>query len=106
MSQMRFLEQLARQRKPLSVSELTEQLKSKLAAEGLFSLERKRRLPMLPRKIGVVTSPAGAAIRDILRVLKRRNEAVSVLIAPARVQGEGASSDIARAIRLINLNRE
>ncbi|HEX8184180.1 MAG TPA: exodeoxyribonuclease VII large subunit, partial [Blastocatellia bacterium] len=62
-----------------------EQLKRRLASEGLFDLERKRPLPALPRLIGVVTSPTGAAVRDILRVLKRRNEAVSVLIAPARV---------------------
>jgi exodeoxyribonuclease VII large subunit len=79
-----------------------EQLKRRLAGEGLFDLEHKRSLPMLPRVIGVVTSPTGAAVRDILRVLKRRNEAVSVLIAPARVQGEGAGEEIARAIGLLN----
>ena len=83
-----------------------EQLKKRLAADGLFAVERKRPLPILPRCIGVVTSPTGAAVRDILRVLKRRNEAVSVLIAPVRVQGEGASSDIARAVRLLNLRKE
>jgi exodeoxyribonuclease VII large subunit len=79
-----------------------EQLKRRLSAEGLFDLERKRPLPLLPRSIGVVTSPTGAAVRDILRVLKRRNEAVSVLIAPARVQGDGAGQEIARAIELLN----
>jgi exodeoxyribonuclease VII large subunit len=78
-----------------------EQLKKRLASDGLFATERKRPLPTLPRTIGVVTSPTGAAIRDILRVLKRRNEAVSVLIAPVRVQGDGAASDIARAIKLL-----
>src|SRR6185503_9888946 len=83
-----------------------EQLKKRLSADGLFATERKRLLPRLPRTIGVVTSPTGAAIRDILRVLKRRNEAVSVLIAPVRVQGESAGSDIARAIRLLNSRRE
>ena len=83
-----------------------EQLKKRLAAAGLFAVERKRPLPLLPRCIGVVTSPTGAAVRDILRVLKRRNEAVSVLIAPVRVQGEGAGSDIARAIRLLNSRKE
>lgn len=83
-----------------------EQLKKRLAAAGLFAVERKRPLPMLPRCIGVVTSPTGAAVRDILRVLKRRNEAVSVLIAPVRVQGEAAGSDIARAIRLLNSRKE
>ena len=83
-----------------------EQLKKRLAADGLFAADRKRPLPLLPRCIGVVTSPTGAAVRDILRVLKRRNEAVSVLIAPVRVQGEGAASDIARAIRLLNSRKE
>ena len=83
-----------------------EQLKKRLAADGLFAVERKRPLPILPRCIGVVTSPTGAAVRDILRVLKRRNEAVSVLIAPVRVQGESAASDIARAVRLLNSRKE
>ena len=83
-----------------------EQLKKRLAAAGLFAIERKRPLPISPGCIGVVTSPTGAAVRDILRVLKRRNEAVSVLIAPVRVQGEGAASDIARAIRLLNSRNE
>ena len=83
-----------------------EQLKKRLATDGLFSVERKRPLPILPRCIGVVTSPTGAAVRDILRVLKRRNEAVSVLIAPVRVQGESAGSDIARAVRLLNSRKE
>jgi exodeoxyribonuclease VII large subunit len=83
-----------------------EQLKTRLAADGLFALERKRPLPISPRCVGVVTSPTGAAVRDILRVLKRRNEAVSVLIVPVRVQGEGAASDIARAVRLLNARTE
>src|SRR2546423_11517054 len=76
-----------------------EQLKKRLADDGLFSAERKRPLPILPRCIGVVTSPTGAAIRDILRMLKRRNEAVSVMIAPGRGQGDGAASGIARGLR-------
>jgi exodeoxyribonuclease VII large subunit len=83
-----------------------EQLKKRLAAAGLFAVERKRPLPILPRCIGVVTSPNGAAIRDILRVLKRRNEAVSVLIAPVKVQGDGAASDIARAVRVLSARPE
>jgi len=83
-----------------------EQLKKRLAGDGLFAADRKRPLPALPRCIGIVTSPTGAAVRDIIRVLKRRNEAVSVLIAPVRVQGEGAASDIARAIRLLNSRQE
>jgi exodeoxyribonuclease VII large subunit len=83
-----------------------EQLKRRLAAEGLFDIERKRPLPMLPTRIGVVTSPTGAAVRDILRVIKRRNEGISVLIAPARVQGDGAGEEIARAIELLNEREE
>jgi exodeoxyribonuclease VII large subunit len=83
-----------------------EQLKRRLEAEGLFDTERKRPLPLLPRTIGVVTSPTGAAVRDIIRVLRRRNEAVSVLIAPARVQGDGAGREIARAIELLNERKE
>src|SRR5205085_963910 len=83
-----------------------EQLKRRLAAEGLFDVERKRPLPLLPRCVGVVTSPTGAAVRDILRVIRRRNEAMNVLIAPARVQGEGAASEIARAIELLNAREE
>jgi exodeoxyribonuclease VII large subunit len=79
-----------------------EQLKSRLAAEGLFDLERKRQLPMLPRCIGVVTSPTGAAIHDIIRVIRRRDEGVNIVLAPARVQGDGAGEDIARAIELLN----
>jgi exodeoxyribonuclease VII large subunit len=79
-----------------------EQLKKRLAADGLFDTGRKRVLPLLPRRIGVVTSPDGAAIRDILRVIRRRNEAVSVLIAPARVQGEGAGVEISWAINALN----
>jgi exodeoxyribonuclease VII large subunit len=83
-----------------------EQLKSKLAAEGLFDPQRKRPLPLLPRCIGIVTSPTGAAVRDIVRVIRRRNEAVSVLIAPARVQGEGAAFEIAQAIRALSARKE
>jgi exodeoxyribonuclease VII large subunit len=75
-----------------------EQLKQKLAAEGLFARERKKPLPLLPRAIGVVTSPDGAAIRDILRVLRRRFRNMDVFIYPARVQGEGAGAEIAEGI--------
>jgi exodeoxyribonuclease VII large subunit len=83
-----------------------EQLKNRLAAEGLFDIERKRALPALPRYVGVVTSPTGAAVRDILRIIKRRNEAINILIAPARVQGDGAAEEIADAIRLLNSREE
>jgi exodeoxyribonuclease VII large subunit len=80
-----------------------EQLKAKLDAEGLFDQARKRRLPILPRRIGVVTSPDGAAVRDILRIVKRRNEAIDILVAPVRVQGEGAAREIADAIETLNV---
>jgi exodeoxyribonuclease VII large subunit len=76
-----------------------EELKARLEAEGLFAAERKRPLPALPRRIGVVTSRDGAAFRDILRVLRRRHSGVSVLLIPARVQGEGSAGEIAAALR-------
>lgn len=79
-----------------------EALKKKLSGEGLFSVERKRKLPLLPRHIGVVTSPTGAAIRDILNVLRRRFPNLHVVISPARVQGAGAAQEIAAAIDLLN----
>src|SRR3954469_22672792 len=79
-----------------------DQLKKRLQAEGLFAAARKRALPALPRRIGIVTSLDGAAIRDILKVLRRRAPNASVLIRPARVQGDGAADDIARAIKAIS----
>ena len=79
-----------------------EQLKARLQEEGLFEAARKRPLPLLPRRIGVVASPAGAALRDILKVLSRRFANLEVVIAPSRVQGEGASLEIVEAIRLLN----
>ena len=75
-----------------------DQLKQRLAAEGLFDAGRKRPLPALPRKIGVVTSLDGAAVRDIIKVLRRRHPSAHIVIRPARVQGEGSAMDIARAI--------
>ena len=82
-----------------------EALKRKLEAEGLFATERKRPLPKFPRRIGIVTSPSGAAIRDILNVLKRRAPWLEILINPVRVQGTGAATEIAVAIReLATLN--
>jgi exodeoxyribonuclease VII large subunit len=78
-----------------------EQLKERLAAEGLFDPRRKRALPVLPRKIGVVTSLDGAAVRDIIRVLRRRYANAHIVIRPARVQGEGAALEIARALTAI-----
>ncbi len=71
-----------------------EQLKEKLRAEGLFAPERKKKLPLLPKTIGVVTSPRGAALIDILRTIERRFARVRVLIYPARVQGDGAAAEI------------
>lgn len=76
-----------------------EALKARLEAEGLFAAERKRPLPALPRRIGVVTSPTGAALRDVLTVLRRRFPALPVLVYPVPVQGEGAAEAIAAAIR-------
>jgi len=78
-----------------------DQLKQRLAKEGLFDERRKRALPALPRKIGVVTSLDGAAIRDILKVLGRRYADAHVIIRPTRVQGEGAALDIARGLSAI-----
>jgi exodeoxyribonuclease VII large subunit len=79
-----------------------EKLKQKLAAEGLFAAERKRELPKFPARIGLVTSPTGAAIRDVLHVVQRRNPALEIILAPARVQGDGAALEIAAAIRTLN----
>src|SRR3954452_18614074 len=76
-----------------------EALKRKLEAEGLFDSARKRPLPKYPRRIGIVTSPSAAAIRDVLNVLSRRAPNVHVLINPVRVQGTGAAAEIATAIK-------
>ena len=78
-----------------------EQLKRRLQDEGLFDAARKRPLPALPRRIGIVTSLDGAAIRDIIKVLRRRYANAHIVIRPARVQGEGAALEIARALRAI-----
>ncbi|HEX2585607.1 MAG TPA: exodeoxyribonuclease VII large subunit [Steroidobacteraceae bacterium] len=83
-----------------------EQLKIKLAAAGLFASERKRALPALPRRIGVITSPTGAAIRDILHVLKRRFPSIPVLIYPVAVQGKDAAGQIANAIQLADRRQD
>ena len=78
------------------------QLKRKLAAEGLFDSAHKKPLPEFPSRIGVITSATGAAIRDIIHVLKRRAPHVTVIIRPAKVQGEGAAADIIKGIREMN----
>jgi len=79
-----------------------EQLKQRLAAEGLFEGGRKKPLPMLPRRIGLVTSPRGAAIADMVRILRRRYENLHLLLYPVRVQGEGAAEEIVEAIQFFN----
>jgi exodeoxyribonuclease VII large subunit len=79
-----------------------EQLKAKLEAEGLFAPERKKPIPTLPARIGLVTSAQAAALRDILNVLQRRHHSVSVLIFPAQVQGDAASHEVAAGVRYFN----
>jgi exodeoxyribonuclease VII large subunit len=79
-----------------------EKLKLKLKAEGLFASERKRPLPRFPARIGLVTSPTGAAIRDVLHVIERRHSSLEIILAPCRVQGDGAAREVAAAIRLLN----
>src|SRR5215475_1313117 len=76
-----------------------EQLKARLAQEGLFDPSRRKPIPPLPRRIGIVTSPRGAALHDMLNVLSRRHENVGILIYPAQVQGEGAASEVAAGVR-------
>ena len=83
-----------------------EQLRDRLQKEGLFAKELKRPLPVFPRRVGIVTSPTGAAIRDILNVISRRTRTVHVLFSPARVQGDSAGPEIARAIQFINQYHE
>ncbi|MGB2957733.1 MAG: exodeoxyribonuclease VII large subunit [Bacteroidota bacterium] len=95
--------------RPLGVGELQiafEKLKETLAAEGLFAAEWKKPLPEYPEKIGIVTSPTGAALQDILNVLRRRFPALTVILAPARVQGVGAADEVARALLDLNEHGE
>lgn len=79
-----------------------EKLKQKLQAEGLFATARKRPLPRYPQRIGLVTSPTGAAIRDVLHVVARRQPGLKIVLTPCRVQGDGAALEIAAGIRLLN----
>jgi exodeoxyribonuclease VII large subunit len=83
-----------------------EQLKEKLRKEGLFDEAHKKPLPLLPQKIGIVTSPTGAAIRDMLRILARRNASLHVFLYPAKVQGEGAAREIAEGVRYFNSRQD
>ncbi len=82
-----------------------EQLKAKLAAEGFFDRARKKPLPLLPRIVGMITSPQGAVIQDMLRVLRRRFANIHVLLYPARVQGEGSAQEIIQGIEYFNRSR-
>jgi exodeoxyribonuclease VII large subunit len=82
-----------------------EQLKAKLEAEGLFAAERKKPIPALPARIGIVTSPQAAALRDILNILRRRHHSASALIYPAQVQGDAAAGEVASGIRYFNQSR-
>lgn len=79
-----------------------EQLKKRLEAEGLFAAKRKKPLPMLPSRIGLITSPRGAAVRDIVRILRRRFPNVHLMVFPVRVQGEGAAAEIVKALKFFN----
>lgn len=85
-----------------NILQMLEERKRKLAAEGLFDENRKKPLPPFPRTIGVVTSPTGAAIRDILNVTKRRNPGMNIIVLPAIVQGEGAAQTICKMIEIAN----
>jgi exodeoxyribonuclease VII large subunit len=79
-----------------------EQLKAKLAAEGLFDRDRKKPIPRLPKRIGIVTSPRAAALQDMLNVLRRRHESVGILIFPAQVQGDAAPAEVSSGVRYFN----
>jgi len=83
-----------------------EQLKKKLESEGLFDARHKKPLPLLPSRIGLITSPKGAAVRDVVRILRRRFPNVHVMLLPVRVQGEGAAGEIARALRFFNQRQQ
>ncbi len=85
-----------------NILQMLEERKKKLAAEGLFDSDKKKQLPQFPKTIGVVTSPTGAAIRDILNVTKRRNKNINVIVLPAIVQGEGADKTIVKMIETAN----
>ncbi|MDF7826321.1 exodeoxyribonuclease VII large subunit [Pontiellaceae bacterium B12227] len=89
-----------------NLQEQFEKLKARLADEGLFDSDRKKSLPVLPKKIGVVTSPTGAAIRDIIHVLTRRFPNIGILLIPAKVQGAGAEQGIAKAINYLNTRND
>lgn len=90
---------------PMGVGALAlafEQLKKKLAAQGIFDKEIKKPLPLLPQRVAVITSPTGAAISDFLKVIRRRFANIEIIIIPVRVQGEGATEDMVEALDLVN----
>lgn len=90
---------------PVGVGDLQlafQQMHDRLEAEGLFSPEHKQPVPVLPRRVAVLTSPTGAAIRDVITTLQRRNPSVGVLVVPCRVQGEGSADDIARKLTYVD----
>lgn len=90
---------------PLGVGDLQlafERLKKKLFDEGLFNAERKKELPLYPQRIGIVTSPTGAAVRDMISVLSRRMPSLEIIVVPVKVQGIGSAEEIAEAIKMLN----
>src|SRR5439155_844154 len=96
---------VARELRPAGLGALLlalEELKRRLAAEGLFDAARKRPLPRIPARVGLVTSPVGAAVRDLVTVLRARWPSIGIVLAPVRVQGEGAAEEIAAAIERFN----
>ena len=96
---------IAEQMEPLGIGGLAlafEQLKQRLAMEGLFAEERKRKLPLYPKTVGIVTSPSGAALRDMVKIIWRRFPGVHIILAPSLVQGEGAAEQIAAGIYALN----
>src|SRR6201988_4299005 len=82
-----------------------EQLKKRLEAEGLFDAARKKPLPLLPTRIGLITSPTGAAVRDVVRILTRRFPNVHLTVFPVRVQGEGAAQEVVKALKFFNAKK-
>jgi len=100
---------VAQKMEPVGIGALQlayQQIKEKLAAEGLFDADHKQQLPSFPQRIAIITSPTGAVIHDMLRVLQRKNPMVSILLAPVTVQGEGAADDIAATLRYLNEHQE
>ncbi len=88
-----------------SLMQAYEKLKNKLEEEGLFAEERKKPIPAHPKTVGIITSPAGAAVRDVIKVARRRDPGVKLLLYPVQVQGKPAAGDIAHAIRFMNKHR-